>query len=58
MTDYLYWVVDCKTSGCESPILLYFLGPRCVRRRSPSVCHDGPRVVTICQNQIRQKGVD
>jgi hypothetical protein len=34
MTDYVYWVVDCKTPGCESPILLYFLGPD-----SPSVTH-------------------
>jgi hypothetical protein len=34
MTDYLYWVVDCKTPGCENHILLYFLGPS-----SPSVTH-------------------
>ncbi len=34
MTDYVYWVVDCKTPGCGSPILLYFLGPD-----SPSVTH-------------------
>jgi hypothetical protein len=34
MIDYVYWVVDCKTSGCESPILLYFLGPD-----RPSVTH-------------------
>jgi hypothetical protein len=34
MTGYVYGVVDCKTPGCESPILLYFLGPD-----SPSVSH-------------------
>lgn len=27
MTDYVYWVVDCKTPECGGPILLYFLGP-------------------------------
>ena len=27
MTGYVYWVVDYKTPECESPILLYFLGP-------------------------------
>jgi len=26
MTDYVYWIVDCKTPTCGSPILLYFLG--------------------------------
>jgi hypothetical protein len=26
MTDYFYWIVDCKTPGCENHILLYFLG--------------------------------
>lgn len=34
MMKYVYWVVDCKTSGCGNYVLLFFLGPD-----NPSAAH-------------------
>ena len=51
MTDYLYWVVDCRTSGCGNHILLYFLGPD-----NPSVTHvlESPDTVEVKCMSCRQ----
>lgn len=51
MIDYLYWVVDCKTLGCECHIPLYFLGPD-----SPSVPHvlEAPDTIEVKCMSCRQ----
>jgi hypothetical protein len=51
MTDYSYWVVSCKTRGCENPILLYFLG-----ERTPSVpALEAPETFDVKCLSCRQK---